>query len=70
MTEPPALQPHHRRTGIIATLAPSTIGWLYVPLTPSRAAAIAAYELRTGLKAADTAADLLDDVIFNISPSV
>lgn len=50
---------------IAANPPPLTVGFLRVPLTPARDAALAAFELRTGIPAQQLAADLLDDVIFN-----
>lgn len=53
------------RDAIVVQLAPKTIGFLQVPLTPSRQAALAAFTARTGIPAQLLVADLLDDVIFN-----
>jgi hypothetical protein len=52
---------------VIAAFAPATIGWLQVPLTPARAARLADFTARTGVSAEKLAADLLDDVIFDLS---
>jgi hypothetical protein len=52
----------------IAQPAPTTtVGWLWVPLTAERKAALAAFEARTGVSAADRLADLLDAEIFSLS---
>jgi hypothetical protein len=54
-----------RNVDVIAQLAPRTMGWLQVPLTPARAATIAAFETRTGSGIIDHILDFLDDEIFS-----
>jgi hypothetical protein len=56
--------PSRNNVAVIAALAPATIGWLSVPLTPARAAALAAFTARTGVSAQALAADLIDDIVF------
>jgi hypothetical protein len=66
------LQPHRRNSvETIAALAPSTIAWLQVPLTPARKARLDALALR-GFDPIAAITDFLDDELFNISnkPSV
>jgi len=50
---------------ILAERAPATIAFLQIPLTPSRAAALAAFTARAGIDAQSLVLDLLDDVIFD-----
>lgn len=50
----------------IAALAPATIGWLQVPLTPARKAALDAMQVRDpDFDPALAVADFLDDIIFS-----
>lgn len=53
------------RDETVIRLAPKTIAYLQIPLTPTRQAALAAFTARTGIAAQQLAADLLDDVIFD-----
>lgn len=56
--------PRRNEVAVIAALAPRTIAYLPVPLTPARAARLAAFTARTGVDAQQLVVDLLDDVIF------
>lgn len=53
---------------LLAHRAPELIGWLEIPLTPSRAARLADFCARAGIDAQALVLDLLDDVIFNTAP--
>lgn len=55
---------------VIAHLAPRTISYLSVPLTPSFAARLAAFCARTDVEPQQLALDLLEDVIFDTASSV
>jgi ABC-type molybdate transport system ATPase subunit len=50
----------------IQRLAPQTIAYLQVPLTPARAARLADVVLRTGVDPQTLVTDLLDDMIFSL----
>lgn len=52
---------------VIAALAPRTIAFLQIPLTPARAARLADFTLRTGVDAQTLVLDLLDDCIFDMA---
>lgn len=56
--------PRRNEVAVIAALAPCTIAFLQVPLTPARAARLAAFTARTGVDAQQLVVDLIDDVIF------
>lgn len=58
------------RDATVLQLAPSTISFLQVPLTPARAAHLAAFCARTGVDPQSLVLDLIDDVIFNEAPTV
>lgn len=58
--------PRRNEVAVIANLVPRAIGYLTIPLTPSRAAALAAFTARTGIEAQALAIDLIDDVIFDL----
>lgn len=51
---------------VIARLAPRTIAFLQIPLTPARAARLADLVLRTGIDPQTLVIDLLDDMIFSL----
>lgn len=56
--------PRRNEVAVIAALAPRTIAYLQVPLTPARAVRLAAFTARTGVDAQQLVVDLIDDVIF------
>lgn len=50
---------------LLETLAPGIVGWLQIPLTPSRKAALAAFQVRNpGVDPVKMILDFLDDEIF------
>lgn len=55
------------RDAAVLQLAPGTISFLSVPLTPSRAAKLADFCARRQIDPQSLVLDLLDDTIFNIS---
>ncbi|MCA1831204.1 MAG: hypothetical protein LC750_00390 [Actinobacteria bacterium] len=57
--------PRRNDAAIIARLAPDTVSFLQVPLTPARAARLADFTTRKGIDAQALVLDLLDDVIFD-----
>ena len=60
--------PRRNDLDLIARLAPTTISFLQVPLTPARAARLADFTARKGIDAQALVLDLLDDVIFDMPP--
>lgn len=57
------------RDAAVLQLAPGTISFLSLPLTPARAAKLADVCLRTGVDPQSLVLDLLDATIFNLSPN-
>jgi EAL domain-containing protein (putative c-di-GMP-specific phosphodiesterase class I) len=61
------VNPRRNEVALIARLAPNTLSFLQIPLTPSRAARLADVCARTGIDAQSLVLELLDDAIFSTS---
>jgi hypothetical protein len=56
------------RSNVLA-FGPLPIGWLHVPLTQERAAAIVQFQERTGTELIPHLLDALDDIVFDLGPA-
>jgi hypothetical protein len=56
------------RSNVLA-FEPLPIGWLHLPLTQERAAAIVQFEERTGIELIPHLLDALDDIVFDLGPA-
>jgi hypothetical protein len=61
------VNPRRNEVALIARLAPNTLSFLQIPLTPARAARLADFCTRHDLDAQRLVLDLLDDAIFSTS---
>jgi hypothetical protein len=56
------------RSNVLA-FGPLPIGWLHLPLTQERAAAIVQFQARTGIDLIPHLLDALDDIVFDLGPT-
>jgi hypothetical protein len=56
------------RSNVLA-FEPLPIGWLHLPLTQERAAAIVQFQERTGIELIPHLLDALDDIVFDLGPA-